>query len=350
IPSSNTEFAEEDKFVANLNDKTPVGKPSKNNSQKALLVLSDHPSLIPPVQNLDKAPLWKAAERGNTIAAQLRAEGIDVQDVPTKITDDTTLAGLILKSWPSNKFFRNANELVDSLDWSTMPPGSKEIGRAVMATLSDNNSVFDNARGWIIHMSRLFHGTYGFAGDIFDWNPELRQSLIESGLGAREVPKAVSETNLDQASSHGVMPASEKVEDMAGALFGQARAPIDRWFARMMFGIDRIQTQKQYEYAFGRLNFLSRMFSLKDSNILPSDIHSALWTGYQKLVSERLAAIKLAARTSKDPALRDQAQAIKVDLVSKDMAQVLRETFGLVPNKAMPKLEADTILGNDKWR
>ena len=330
-------------FVSKPNDRTKAGEAPID---RANLYIPDDPSLAP-TADINREE-WKALTRATQLINELRAKGYDLGDIPTGIKDDATRVALILKGWDKRFYYENAQKFVDSINWSKFSPGARERFRASLGVFGDRASVFDNARAALLHHSRLEAGVYESLnpeeqGDMFD--PFLREALIENGIYPLETVFGPSTFNLIDAYA-GNIPASQKIGDYAGAISGEARAPIDLWNTRWSYGIDNTPTSKIYDYEFGRRNYLTRMFSANDPSILPSHIQSAEWYGYQQLVSERMEAAIKAAYDSNDPALIDMAKGLKSDLVSKDLAEVLRETFGA--NGELPVYEWDRLVAQHK--
>jgi tRNA nucleotidyltransferase/poly(A) polymerase len=346
---SNLEHGETERFANKPNNE---GKVASVPLRKDLLVIPDDPALIPEAVN--KPVKWETQEKVNRLVDLVRAHGQGdptLEYLPAKITDDAGRVALVLKGWTRRFFYENARAFPgsDNISFLGLSPGAQARWAAFQPVFGDKASVIMNGRNTIAHFARMESGVFknSETGEMFD--PQIFQDLVDAGIIKQYGKSGISLDNLVGAAK-GFLSRTLKIGDYAGAMNGEARAPVDMWEARINFGVDSTPTTKMYEYGFGRNNFITRMFSAHDPSILPSHIQSAEWFGYQSLVSERIAAIKQAALATGDPAIIKLAGGIRTNLESRDLAETFREYFGLTNKSQPPTFAIDKILGNPKYR
>lgn len=316
---------------------------------RSKLFIPDDPKLVPSLAKSSKD--WEILATAAKLTKGLQAKGFSVKGLLIGPLDDATRMALVIKGWKQKDFYVKALAFPGTIDFTHLSPGAIDRWRAYQAVFGDGLSVVGEARAVIIHNSRVEAGVYRDPATGLQFDPNRRNWLIDRGIIMNEGTAPFSDENLLRAAL-GLMPSSIKTGDFGGGLAGEARGPIDRWMGRLGRGIDNPgQNNKVYDYEFGRLNWITRMISAYDPSILPSHVQSAMWYGYQKLITERIAELKTAALASGDRKLQALADSIKGDLESKDLADTFRETYGLVQDAQPPILPFDSkILSNHQYQ
>lgn len=330
---------------------------------RANLAIPDDPAFIP--RATGDITKWKSLKLADRLAALVRAHpngDPNLESLPIKITNDAARVALTLRGWRKRFFYDNARAFPNSIPFENS--ADRQVWQMAQSVFGDKMSVLMDARATISFFSMYKAGVFKNLKTGAQFDHDIFQSFLDAGIVKNFSATGVSRDNLVRASL-GLRPESQKIGDFFGAAIGEARAPVDMWRARLAFGIDNTPNTKLYDYEFGRNNFLTRLFPSthpgpdakpngKDGPppipFMPYHQQSAEWYGYQEYVSERAMAIKEAARATGDPALIALANKLKSNLVSKDLAEVFRDRYGLTPGTKPHILPFHELLARNDGR
>lgn len=313
---------------------------------KSLLFIPDDPKIRPAVP--ENAAHWPAINATDGLVDMIRADpkgNPDLKYVMREIPDDATLIALMGKGKANKDFFPNGQRAIDGLQHSS--PQARQRVIATNVVFGDGTSVLTEARATIIHNSRVESGAYDNQNTGVLNDPIIRRALVGVGLIRDYTPNGVSEANLARADM-GLMPDTRKLSDYGGAKMGEARGPADKWVLRAFLGIDKPPTDNpddpHYLYAFGRMNHLARLLMADDPGMTPAEVQSRIWGGMHVVYSERIAAIKAAARMTGNPEIIKMANRLRGNLLARDLGEIFRDNYDLHPGSKLPILEWDKIL------
>lgn len=313
---------------------------------KSLLFIPDDPKIRPAVP--ENAAHWPAINATDSLVDMIRADpkgNPDLKYVMREIPDDATLVALMGKGKANKDFFPNGQRAINGLQHSS--PQARQRVIATNVVFGDGTSVLTEARATIIHNSRVESGAYDNQKTGVLNDPIIRRALVGLGLIREYTPNGVSEANLARADM-GLMPDTRKLSDYGGAKMGEARGPADKWILRAFLGIDKPPTDRpddpHYLYAFGRMNHLARLLMADNPGMTPAEVQSRIWGGMHVVYSERIAAIKAAARMTGNPEIIKMANRLRGNLLARDLGEIFRDNYELHPGSKLPILEWDKIL------